>query len=80
MVQPRPVSTPESDTARELQEEARHLVQRLRQGEDLIREKRARGDDPEVVDHWENRWIQLLHRYEILSDRLYRQSIPAPED
>lgn len=78
MVQPRPTTPRDSETARELEEEARQLVQRLRQGEDLIREKRSRGDDPEVVDHWENRWIQLLHRYEILSDRLYRQSTPPP--
>ena len=80
MVLPRPITARDSDTARELEEEAQHLVQRLRQGEELIREKRARGDDAEVVDHWENRWVQLLHRYEILSDRLYRQSLPAPAE
>ena len=76
MVQPQPVPAPARDTARELEEEARALEQRLRQGEELIREKRDRGDDREVVDHWENRWIQLLHRYEILRDRAYRQSSP----
>ncbi|HEX5414569.1 MAG TPA: hypothetical protein VFZ25_02810 [Chloroflexota bacterium] len=80
MVQPRPIVTRDPDTARELEEEARQLVQRLRQGEALIRDKRARGDNAEIVDHWENRWVQLLHRYEILSDRLYRLSLQPTEE
>lgn len=76
MAQPRVVHA-RHDTARELEEEVRALEHRLRQGEAVIREERARGHDPSRLTHWETRWIQLLRQYELLCDRLQRQMTAA---
>jgi hypothetical protein len=55
----------------ELLTERDRLIARLEQGGQEIEAARAKGRD---VARWEDFWINLLHRYERICDRLDRLS------
>lgn len=56
-------------TLAELEMERDRLVARLEEGERQIESARAHGRD---VARWEDFWINLLHGYERICDRLQR--------
>ena len=62
-------------TITDLQREVETLEQRLVDGERRIEEARQLGAD---VDSWETFWIELLHTYEAVCDRL--QAMNAEQD
>lgn len=80
-----PSSTQSGDRASvpALEAEIQALEQRLRRGEEILRQRREAGDDRDLLARYEREWVKLLRQYEILCDRLqrqqaYRQSSPVP--
>jgi hypothetical protein len=65
---------PERTTAQELEDEVRVLERRLREGEEMVRRGKESGSNRELLERLELGWIKLLHRYELLYDRLERQT------
>ena len=61
------IRTPSQATVYELEREIGVLEQRLSDGERRIEEAQAIGTDTEA---WEEFWIELLHTYEAVCDRL----------
>ena len=74
MGEPAPISSIDRTTAHSLEEEIRSLEGRLRKGEEILRSRKAAGEDAEVLHRYEMAWVKLLRQYEILCDRLQRQS------
>lgn len=61
------IRTPSQATIPDLEREATVLEERLHDGERRIEEARQVGADTEA---WEEFWIELLHTYEAVNDRL----------
>lgn len=74
MAEPSPASSVENVAAHSLEDEIRTLEARLRKGEEIVRLQKEAGGDHEVLARLEMKWINLLRQYEILCDRLRRQS------
>ena len=68
------IRTPSQATVADLEREATVLEQRLHDGERRIEEAQRVGAGTEA---WEEFWIELLHTYEAVYDRL--QSLHAGE-
>lgn len=73
MAEPLPAS-PDNLAAHSLEDEIRTIELRLRRGEQYVRDQRDAGGDHELLMRLEGGWIKLLRQYEILYDRLQRQS------
>ncbi|MBX6772764.1 MAG: hypothetical protein IRY83_13620 [Chloroflexi bacterium] len=80
MTEAGPITAGDAATARSLEEEIRALERRLRDGEEILRTQRAAGGDRELLARWEQGWIKLLRQYELLCDRLYRQTAQRSHD
>ena len=74
MATAKPAPAAESDTVQKLEDELRDLEERLRNGEEMVRDAREHGGDRLRLEQWEKWWETLLRRYEILYDRLQRQT------
>ncbi len=74
MAEPSPAYPVENVAARSLEDEIHTLEARLRKGEEIIRLQKEAGGDHDALVRLETKWIGLLRQYEILCDRLRRQS------
>lgn len=79
MAQPKTALSNNRPSAHDLEEDLSHLERRLRDGEEVVRRGRETGGDRELLDRWEAAWIKLLRQYEILCDRVQRQTIAERE-
>lgn len=73
MAEPSRVS-PNEAAVHAIEEEIRTLESRLREGEEFLRAQKESGADRQKLIQWEDGWVNLLRRYELLCDRLHRQN------